>query len=99
MDAKMDMIVNLIIKRQIRTIWTNLWWKCFVGEVIYVPWPRKEPCDPNYHYRSWLETNVGKQAISWDWDVKIDEEGNGLLKLGFSKRKAKWATVATLIMS
>lgn len=24
--------------------------------------------EPNVHYRPWLEKNVGKQGIKWDWD-------------------------------
>ena len=25
--------------------------------------------EPNEHYRPWLEINVGKQGIDWDWDI------------------------------
>ncbi len=25
--------------------------------------------EPNLYYRPWLEENVGKQSVDWDWDL------------------------------
>ena len=52
----------------------RIWWKFMPGTTITVKWPRTEwivlhddgstlTCDPNHHYRPWLEKNVGKQGI------------------------------------
>ena len=25
--------------------------------------------EPNYHYRPWLEENIGEQNIDWGWEI------------------------------
>jgi len=25
--------------------------------------------EPNVHYRPWLEENIGRQGVAWDWDL------------------------------
>lgn len=48
--------------------------------------------DPDDHYRSWLETNVGRQYYDWDWEVEFDK-----IKITFRKGKEPWATQAALM--
>ena len=33
------------------------------------PFMRKGEGEPNKHYRPWLEENVGKQGVSWNWRI------------------------------
>lgn len=60
----------------------DLWWNFVPGPVVTVKWPRGwtrvdeqghscESADPNDHWRSWLEKNVGRQNWDWGWRVNI----------------------------
>ena len=101
-----------------------LWWRFMPGTTIRVKWPKDQwitlhdygdgskdqtlTNDPNYHYRPFLEKNVGKQGIDWNWRVRV---GNGMWTLGyedqdqesdkviikFRKGKDKWASVAGIL--
>lgn len=88
-----------------------LWWKLVPGTTIKVRWPRYElatvhtwsdgsveqrlTSDPNYHYRPWLEKNVGKQGIDWNW--RIASVTGETVSIKFRKGKDKWASVAGLL--
>lgn len=88
-----------------------LWWKLVPGTTIKVKWPKTEwitihddgnggkvdtgSNDPNHHYRPWLEKNVGKQGIDWNWRI-ASIEGN-TLAIKFRKGKDKWASIAGLL--
>lgn len=37
--------------------------------------------EPNEYYRPWLEENVGKQAVDWDWD--LSSAGLDILEIYF----------------
>lgn len=103
-----------------------LWWKLVPGTTIKVKWPRKEwlvlqddgdggridtlTDDPNDHYLPWLEKNVGKQGIDWNWRIQVgrsfytpgyedqDQESDKVV-IKFRKGKGKWASVAGLLWS
>lgn len=47
--------------------------------------------DPNEIYRDWLENNVGKQGLHWDWDLTSDLD---LLQINF--REAEHAVLFEL---
>lgn len=33
------------------------------------PFMRPGDYEPNEHYRPWLEEHVGKQGVTWNWDI------------------------------
>lgn len=41
--------------------------------------------DPNDRYRPWLEENVGKQGIEWNWDLAKDDYR--ILEIVFSSKE------------
>lgn len=45
-----------------------------VGEVMISPGYCVGSADPNDHYRPWLEANVGRQFVDWDWHLGLDHE-------------------------
>ena len=64
------------------TLRNKIQWYCWLRYELVVPWPHgvipvysftvapviyEESADPNDHYRSWLEHNVGKQGRAWNW--------------------------------
>lgn len=66
----------------------GLWWKYVPGVIVSVPWPSgwvelhkaadgsavaAESSDPNDHFRPWLEENVGRQGIDWEWREAIGD--------------------------
>lgn len=53
--------------------------------------------DPNDHYRSWLEKNVGIQGLDWDWKMADNDCTMNQLTIKFRKKKAKYATIAQLL--
>jgi hypothetical protein len=69
-----------------------------------------ESSDPNDHYRPFLEKNVGKQGIDWDWRIQV---GNSMWTPGyedqdiqsdkvvikFRKGKEKWASITMIMWS
>lgn len=93
----------------------RFYWKFVPGEVIAVKWPSgwvvlhedadggkvsTESADPNDHYRPWLEKNVGRQGIDWQWRVAEsfwEIEDLTILHIKFRKGKAKYATIAALM--
>ena len=88
-----------------------LWWKLVPGTTAIVKWPQEtwltihddgdggkvdvQTNDPNDHYRPYLEKNVGKQGIDWNWRI-ASVEGN-TLAIKFRKGKEKWATIITIM--
>jgi len=36
---------------------------------IFLHMPGPDSADPNDHWRAWLEREVGKQGMAWDWEV------------------------------
>lgn len=86
-----------------------LWWRFMPGTIIRVKWPREvESADPNDHYRPFLEKNVGKQGIDWNWRIQVgnsfytpgyedqDQESDKVV-IKFRKGKDKWASVAGIL--
>lgn len=42
--------------------------------------------EPNHYYRPWLEQNIGKQGIDWDW--RLDSINNeNLLAIDFTNKE------------
>lgn len=89
------------------------------GTIITVKWPvgwvvlhensdgskvSTESADPNDHYRPWLEKNVGRQGVNWDWRIGnfIASNGSGTvghdtIEIKIRKGKDDFATVAKLM--
>lgn len=85
-----------------------LWWKFLPGKTIFLPWPNGyanvilydknsliQSSDPNDHYRPWLEENVGRQGIDWDWSIYNGSTDGIIIK--FRIGKTQWATAAALM--
>lgn len=88
-----------------------LWWRFMPGTTIKVKWPKNEwviihddgngnktsalTNDPNDHYRPWLEKNVGRQGIDWNWRIASIE--GDTLAIKFRKGKEKWASIITIM--
>lgn len=72
------------------------WWLLVPGTVIKVQWPREYPCDPNYSYRPWLEENIGKQTVAWDWKLLDNDVSNNLLSIKIRLDKHNMATLVKL---
>lgn len=67
------------------------------GTKIKVRWPVLDlTSDPNNSYRPWLEENVGRQHIDWDWTLEDDDLQRNLLTVKFRYGKARYATIAAL---
>ena len=49
--------------------------------------------DPNYHYRPWLEQNVGRQGYEWQWYTMDGDK----IRILFTKDKEEWAILARLM--
>ena len=95
------------------------YWRFVPGEVVTVKWPTGwvvlheadghkisvDSADPNDHYRPWLEKNVGRQGIDWNWRMGNNHwafgdartNSNGVLDIKFRKGKTKYATIAALM--
>lgn len=52
--------------------------------------------DPNDHYRWWLEKHVGRQGVSWDWDLLDDDARQGRLTIKIRRGREKFATLAAI---
>ena len=90
----------------------RLWWKFAPGVKVKVRWPNgpimkefldqyktdKElfSSDPNDHYRPWLETEVGKQGIVWDWELEGSDTLDNTLTIKFLLGKEQYASMAAL---
>ena len=87
-----------------------LWWKFMPGVEITVKWPSgwtrpvaaagggfisMDSCDPNDHFRPWLEQHVGRQG--WDWDWRLDDGSVDKLTIKFRQARRKYATMFKLI--
>lgn len=46
------------------------------------PFMRDDDPEPNDHYRPWLEENVGKQGVMWNW--KVIDIVTGILAIEFA---------------
>ena len=68
-------------------------WDWSVGPSWYIV----ESADPNDHYRPWMEKNVGKQGLDWDWKMADNDVIMDQLTIKFRKKKAKYATIAQLL--
>lgn len=81
------------------------WWHYKTGKVITVPWPTGIidattskavfSSDPNEHYRPWLEENVGKQGLDWDWSLNAGDLETLIIR--FVKGKEHLAVQASLM--
>ena len=67
----------------------------FNTEVI-IPWPGAGTLssDPNKEYRPWLEENVGRQGVDWEWDISRTDPG--AISLRLSDNKKEYATFVML---
>ena len=88
-----------------------LFWKYGKGPTVTVKWPvgpvsvpngdnagvLTESADPNYHYRPYLEKNVGKQNRDWVWGLRDNNAAENRLTIKFRKSKAKWSSIAALL--
>lgn len=52
--------------------------------------------DPNYHYRPWLEANVGRQGWDWNWGMSGNDAAENRLTIKIRKKFASCATEAAL---
>lgn len=48
------------------------------------------------HYRPWMEANVGKQKIDWDWGFIGNDVNENCLTIKIRQTKAKYATMIVL---
>ena len=67
-------------------------WDWSIGPSKYIV----ESADPNDHYRPWMEQNVGKQGLDWDWSMLDNDVSQNTLTIKFRKGKEHWATLAAL---
>lgn len=67
-------------------------WKFNSGPTVRVLWPTNPSSDPNEAYRPWLQENVGRQFIDWDWTGCFDQIDTISIKL-----HKKHATLASVI--
>lgn len=93
---------NIYVDKNNMRFVKQLWWRFMPGVTISIPWPKSDgvnpfSVDPNYAFRPWLKTNVGKQG--WDWDWAISEYDFDLLTIKFRKKHANLATFVKLIWS
>ena len=58
-----------------------------------------ESADPNDHYRSWLESNVGKQGWDWDWALRDNDIVEKTLTIKFRHSHRELATAAKIMWS
>jgi hypothetical protein len=101
--TKLDQMLFKISNRS----YLSFWLRIFPTKTDTVRWPNQWPGhlrpdevdilpnDPNDIYRPWLEKNVGKQHIAWDWEIS-GKDGD-LLEVKFRKGKYKWATLFLLL--
>jgi len=77
-----------------------LWLSMFGPDPQYV-----SSNDPNDFYRNWLEKNVGRQGIDWDWKfmpmhsmfvLTNRPEDNDYITIKFRKGKEKYASLFLL---
>jgi hypothetical protein len=74
-----------------------VWWSLVPGESIMIPWPTDPPAaDPNYHYRPFLEENVGKQGWAWEW--RLADNGDSV-QLKFRLGRTSYAPICALMWS
>jgi hypothetical protein len=87
----------LKLKRKFFDLPRTLWWKLVPGVTVKVAWPhRYDIADPNIHYRPWLEQEVGRQFLEWDWDLIDDDIIKNLLTIRFRFDKKQYATLVKL---
>ena len=55
-----------------------------------------ESTDPNDHYRPWMEANVGRQKLDWDWGFVGNDVNENCLTIKVRQTKAKYATMIVL---
>ena len=68
--------------------------------LIVVCWPRGlESADPNDHYRPWLEENVGKQGVDWDWGLRNSDAHDHTLSIRFKREYEMMALTAKMMWS
>lgn len=93
-------MVNLLISS---SIWLKFWWKFFPGTTITIikPWGVITNFYANNMglsntMRPWLEHNVGRQGLDWDWMFKF-KDSHDEIKIKFRKGKEQWATIAQIL--
>jgi len=63
------------LERHENTLWHRLWWEFCKGPTVIVNVPNDTsfedqsilPHDIYFFYKPWLDKNVGKQGLDWDW--------------------------------
>lgn len=78
-----------------------IWWKFLPGTNIDIDWPAGYvggvgiySADPNEHFRPWLEKNVGRQYLDWDWKMGAT---NDKITIKFRIGKKAMATAFLLV--
>jgi hypothetical protein len=74
-------------------------WAWRVTPKVYVDvyWPIDYGCDPNAAYRPWLERNVGRQFVDWDWDLTLDVWDRDALRIHLRKKHQHMACMIALM--
>lgn len=65
----------------------KLYWFIPVGAVINLPWPTHPTSDPNDCWREYLEDEVGRQGVLWDWRVGNCNEFASTVDIKFLRKK------------
>ena len=87
----------MCVTEKIGDIKRGLYFRLPFGVSIVVNWPTNPTSDPNECWRPYLEKNVGRQCIHWDWELySVDSPGN-LTKIRIKFLRAKDATMFSLI--
>lgn len=74
----------------------KLWWYFVPGVIVNVQWPTKQPADPNYHYRPFLEQYVGHQGWDWDWGMANRDATDNRLTIKIRQKHAQYATIIAM---
>jgi len=99
------------IHKRAGNLYDAAWWRWMPGVTFTVKWPAGwivldempdgsttsvQSADPNDHYRPWLEKNVGKQGLDWNWRLWDDNAAENRLTIKIRNKHAKWATMTLL---
>jgi hypothetical protein len=92
----------------------KIWWRFMPGKVINVQWPEgwvtlnempdgsktsEFSADPNAHYRPWMEKNVGRQGLDWNWGMADRDATDNRLTIKIRQKHHECAILAKLMWS
>lgn len=110
--TKMDYYITRDnINKSIRKRLQEWYWRIMAGATVIVKWPILSKIqtthgpfiftgDPNESYRPWLEENVGKQGIDWEWRVRfgvLHGERTDHVQIYLRRGKTKFAPMIALM--